>query len=191
MALSITTNSLTITATREVGRAYLALRELIADSEYWQAIVANPKSTISDIETVVADGLSAADRAAALAKTFVNRIDNEGALLTFPSCIIKRAKGIRSETRFGVEDFDVGGSFYVEFLLQVPDAYKDYPGLQEIDMAEKSDAILAVTKGTLGEDRMVFSTRDDIEFEQLHPNETNGDTCYTIQYLFTYISGGG
>lgn len=139
MAVSITENSLTITPSREKGLAYLYLRELIADSTYWQAMVDDPDGTISELETIVT--AQTASRGNALAQISIERIDDEGIAISYPSCIIRYATGEEIASRFGPGSFDVNGAFFIEFMSIIPRSYRDYPSLAAIDSAEKFDAI--------------------------------------------------
>lgn len=187
MTLSITQNGLTITPTREKGLAYLGLRELIADSTYWQALVADPDATMAELTAIVT--AETASRAAALAQIDIERIDDEEESIDYPSCIIRYATGDEIANRYGPGAYTVSGGFFIEFLTLIPEVYRDLPSLAAIDSCEKFDAIEAelLSPSTLSE-RLVIDGLQLVRQGALHDEDVNGAMVRVAEYLVRFES---
>lgn len=191
MTVSITDGTYTITPTGELGLAHLHCRELIADCEEWQAIVANPTGRIDEIDQAVIDG--GLSRANALARVYLeylpNELANTNAVPTTPSCIVRCVTGEEIYDRYGPQSFDIIGGFDVEFWWQVPDEWKSEPNMACVDTSEKLQRIINyITNPTTQSERLFVQTIGLPSMGMLNPNETNNELIRCSAITLTYMS---
>lgn len=188
MTLSITRGSETITASEEFGSAYLAIRETLADSSCWRAIVEDPTGKWSDIQTLADLGTSS--RTDALAAIVLERRENEGESIVTPSAIIRMIPPNVANAD-GPDSWTITGAFEVKFDLQVPDDYVAHNDLGTVDFVEKISRIWRemrqVDKSNGG--RLFTETASmSIVPGQYNPDDNAGIFARTAEFQFSYMS---
>lgn len=182
MTLSITDGAYTIDADEEWAIAYLSLRALIADSDCWRALVADPTGIWSDIKTAANAGPS--NEAAALAAVQIERFSSESSSMTTPNCLIRQSSEAVAN-QLGVNLYDIRGSFIVEFSLEVPTEYGSSVALATIDFANKISRIIRECQGTTTSERFIAGGIELIEANgQIDPADVNGKKVRSSTLIF-------
>lgn len=140
-----------ITPISATGKLLAYTRELVADSLYWQALVANPGATAAELQTIVEDTPEDLVRADALAAISI-RVWPADDSLEPPRCLIRKLTDT-THTRTTTTTFDSDSSVMILFEIPVPDQWRnrDQDSLtnQGIDAEDKISLILAELKAVI------------------------------------------
>ena len=145
MTITVTDGQLSISpaATAETALTLLYLREQIADSETWKALVELPRSPWSDVKTL-ADAATA-DRDEALDAIYFDRIDDAGLGQAeneeTPFCFI-RPWDEWVQSWAATSSWDITGMLLMTFEIPVPTSYRDSIKVATIDFWNKIDTII-------------------------------------------------
>jgi hypothetical protein len=142
VSLTVSDGPLSITAEEETALVLLRLREQIADSALWRALVALPLSTWSDVKAKATT--DDASRTNALAAIYLDYIDERGygeaKGIEKPFCIIRAWSDHKSEL-VATATWDITGLYYWSIEIPIPTAYRNSVNLATIDFWNKVDRI--------------------------------------------------
>lgn len=146
MAVSVTQNGMTIEAEQETAQMLLYLREQIADSALWRALVALPRATWADVKAKAT--LDDASRPNALAAIEFDRKDLKGDAQKGPAensevpiCFLRPWDEWVQEFA-ATATWDVTGLILMTFEIPVPTSYRATIQLATVDFWNKMDRII-------------------------------------------------
>lgn len=182
MTVSVTYGGITIAAAKETALQLLYLREQIADSATWQALVALPDAHWNEIVTKVAAG--DASRTDALAAVLIDRWTaaelNQDRGSEVPQILLRPFD--ESDVSWGNHDsWDVSGMFLLLLHLPIPTDFRDETAdaiaAACVDFWNKADAILAdiLESGKMVPERVAHPRISRIVLPgEINPAENNG-----------------
>lgn len=185
MAVSITESGQTVTAEYGTALVLLYLREQLADSSMWKALVETPTATWSSAKTLADAGTSS--RPNALDAIRIDRVTS-AASATSADAIIRALNSTDIE-RMSLNDWDVSGLLLLVIDLPIPSAYQgpDKIGVATIDFFNKigriQDELMSLSQTA---ERLTISQIGRGPSGQLNDDDNNAIAVRGIELLVRY-----
>lgn len=185
MTVEVIKNGLTLAAEEDLALSLLFLREGVADSSCFRALV-----HLQDAEWATVKDLAdadTADRDKALEAIYFDRIDGEGEFDGTVKCML-RPLNDGDMVHVAPGQFDVSGIFFMRFEFPIPKAYEPCPELAVIDFLNKARrCVREIRSQPFAAERLWIQRIAQGPMGQLDPTEANNKQVRCSDYMVHFM----